>query len=84
MTNIMATIIIVVQTNWASMGTFTDTAGNVFDVQRGRLVTNTIAVIEFENRKYDCTLKFELGPVVAEKKTPQDPYARAFDGHPTK
>lgn len=70
MTNTIAAIVVLVATNWTSIGTFTDHTKQVFDVQQGQRMTNTVAIIEYEGQKYEFTLKSLPGDVVGERRDP--------------
>lgn len=72
MTNIIATIIITVTTNWVTIGTFTPLNGNgIENVMQGRLSTNTTAIFEWKHSRRELLLETVEGPVVGEKREPR-------------
>lgn len=75
MTNLTAVLLVLLATNWVEIGTFTDTNRNSFKVEQGRLATNTVAILEFENHEHRFILKSVEGPVVGERKMPLFEYA---------
>lgn len=70
MTNLTAALLVLLATNWVEIGTFTDTNRNSFKVEQGRLATNTVAILEFEHHEHRFILKSVEGPIVGERKTP--------------
>ena len=59
---------LVIVTNWTSIGEFTWAKdGSHFDVQEGTVVTNTVAVIDYDGH-YETILKSAAGPSVGERR----------------
>jgi len=70
MTNVVAAIIVTLSTNWHSIGTFTPHVGRPSEVQEGRIVTNTIAIIHWNGEAKSIVIETAEGPVIAERKFP--------------
>ena len=70
MTNVIAAIIVTLSTNWHSIGTFTPHIGQPSEVQEGRIVTNTIAIIHWNGEAKSMVIEAADGPVIAERKLP--------------
>lgn len=68
MTNVVAAIIVTLSTNWTGIGTFTPNVGQPSRVEEGRIATNTIAIIEWKNRRSEIVLESTDGPVIGERK----------------
>ena len=69
MTNITAAVIVLVSTNWVSIGTFTPKdGGSTMDVQAGTIRTNTTAIFEWEGQKHEVVLRSDDGPGVGERR----------------
>jgi len=80
----IAIILTIVVTNWTHIGDFRDNSGRLFDVQEGRMATNTVVDVLLDeiilpeesgvirNRVFAATNRFVLksipGPVIAERK----------------
>lgn len=59
-----------VVTNWTTIGTYTPKTGSTEDVQRGNIVTNTIAVIEWKGIRHEFILESTPGPDCGERRVP--------------
>lgn len=69
MTNLLASVIVLLGTNTTQIGTFDSALGfGKFDVKQDRYVTNTIAIMEFEGHEKRFTLKSEEGPIIGERR----------------
>lgn len=61
------------ETNWVSIGTFTDKSGNSFDVEEGTRVTNTVVVIDYKGKTHELILETATGQKCGEHKVPKPP-----------
>lgn len=61
------------ETNWVSIGTFTDKSGNSFDVEEGTRVTNTVVVIDYKGKTHELILETATGQKCDEHKVPKPP-----------
>lgn len=70
MTNTIAAIIVTIGTNWTTVGTFYPISGPSQDVQQGRIVTNTTAIVEWKGNRTEFVLEYQDGPICGERKLP--------------
>lgn len=74
MTNITASILMFVGTNWITVGTFTPVDGSPQQhIQQGYFVTNHTLVTEYQSQMYSITLKQMEGPVAGSRMQPIEP-----------
>jgi hypothetical protein len=79
MTNILATISLVVVTNWTTIGTYTPVSGYPReDVQQGVIQTNTVLYWAWKGATNCVVLETERGPVVGERRVPSAPGFNPF------
>jgi len=73
-TNIMSKDVLLIQpsiaTNWQSIGTYTPKTGASEDVQRGNIVTNTTAILEWKGKRHELLLESVNGPECGERRVP--------------
>jgi hypothetical protein len=72
MTNLLAAVIVTIGTNWTPIGTFTPTgqSWNAQTVERGNIVTNTTAILEWKGGRKEMLLESQAGPEIGERKIP--------------
>ena len=74
-TNIMSKDLLMIQpsiaTNWQSIGTYTPKTGSSEDVQRGNIVTNTTAILEWKGKRHELLLESVNGPDCGERRVPK-------------
>lgn len=68
MTNIVASVIITVVTNWSQVGTFEHVDGNKYKVFEGQRITNVVACIPHKGQEFRMVLERAEGSVVGEKR----------------
>lgn len=73
MTNIIATIVVFLSTNWTQIGTFHPTSGGQQTVEQATIATNTAVRFQWEGKPFEFILSSVPGPVVGERKGPLVP-----------
>lgn len=71
MTNVVAAVVITIQTQWISHGVLIRVDGSREHVQRAQAVTNTTAIVQWNNKRHEMVLENLVGPITdVERRTP--------------
>lgn len=82
MTNLIASLVITLSTNWTTIGTFTPSCNQSGclvdhqseDVQSGSVETNYQAQVEFNGTTHRFLMEKRVGPLIGERRVPKAYY----------